>query len=151
MSESSISVDRVIKAKPEDIWEALTKPDQVSVWWGPTGFKSTISKMDVKPGGSWDFIMHGPDGTDYPNSLTYEDVEENKRLSYVHHENKEYGLAAWKAEVTIEDLGDKCKVTLTNVFANEEEKAKHVNMMGAVQGANQTLERLAEQVEGIRD
>jgi uncharacterized protein YndB with AHSA1/START domain len=143
----SISVSRIVNAKPEDIWEGLTQPEQVATWWGPSGFKSTITKMDVKSGGSWDFIMHGPDGTDYPNSLTYEVVEENKRLSYAHHENKEYGLAAWKAEVTIEDLGDTSKVTLTNIFANEEEKAKHVNMMGAVQGANQTLERLAEQVE----
>jgi uncharacterized protein YndB with AHSA1/START domain len=103
--------------------------------------------MEVSPGGSWEFVLHGADGTDYPNSLTYEEVVPNRKLSYMHHESTEFGLAAWHAEVTLEDLGGKTKVTLTNRFANEAEKAKHIEQMGAVKGAEQTLERLAAAVE----
>jgi hypothetical protein len=65
----------------------------------------------------------------------------------MHHESMEFGLAAWHAELTIEDLGNQVKVTLTNRFANEEEKAKHVNNMRAVEGSSRTLERLANFVE----
>lgn len=146
-ADSTISATRIIQATPQAIWAALTTPDQVAVWWGPAGFTSTIQKMDVRPGGTWDFILHGPDGTDYPNSLTYDVVEPDQRLSYIHHEVTEWGLAAWSAEVVIEDLGGSSRVTLTNRFATDEEKAKHVNNMGAVEGANQTLERLAALIE----
>lgn len=146
--EHAITVTRIINATPERIWQALTQPEQVAEWWGPSGFKNTIKEMDVRPGGSWTFIMHGPDGKDYPNELTYEEVIENERLSYLHQENTEYGLAAWHAELTLEKVGDsQTKVTLVNRFASEEEKTKHIEIMHAVEGANQTLERLAAQAE----
>jgi len=38
--------------------------------------------MDASPAGSWKHIMHGPDGTDYPNVLTYVEVVKPERLTY---------------------------------------------------------------------
>jgi uncharacterized protein YndB with AHSA1/START domain len=42
----------------------------------------TTSKMDVKPGGVWGFVMHGPDGRDYQNRITYLEVVKPQRLVY---------------------------------------------------------------------
>ena len=37
-------------------------------WWGPDGFTNTITTFDLRPGGAWRFVMHGPDGTNYENA-----------------------------------------------------------------------------------
>ena len=30
--------------------------------------------MDVRPGGVWRFVMHGPDGIDYQNKITFLEI-----------------------------------------------------------------------------
>jgi len=53
---------RVFDAPRELVWEAWTNAKHVVNWWGPRGFTTTIEVMDVRPGGEWRLIMHGPDG-----------------------------------------------------------------------------------------
>lgn len=60
-----------------------TDPKHIA-WWGPNGFTNTIHEMNVKPGGVWRFIMHGPDGTDYPNKILFIEVVKPERLVYTH-------------------------------------------------------------------
>ena len=31
--------------------------------------------MDLQPGGEWNLVMHGPDGTDYPNRKVFLEFE----------------------------------------------------------------------------
>ena len=61
-----------------------TKPEHISKWWGPEGFTNTITKMEVRPGGVWELIMHGPDGTDYPNKSIFREVLPLKKIVYEH-------------------------------------------------------------------
>ena len=63
-SGTEMIIERVIDAPQDLIFRAFTEPDHVKHWWGPNGFTNTIHEMDVRPGGIWRFIMHGPDGTD---------------------------------------------------------------------------------------
>ncbi|MEZ6045243.1 MAG: SRPBCC domain-containing protein [Planctomycetaceae bacterium] len=53
-------------------------------WWGPRGFTLTHHSKDLRPGGTWHYTMHGPDGTDYPNMTLYHEVEKYKKLVYDH-------------------------------------------------------------------
>ncbi len=69
MEDREIVLTRRIKAPRELVWEAYTKPEHVMQWYGPNGFTLTIHEMDVRVGGVWRFMMHGPDGTDYPNPI----------------------------------------------------------------------------------
>ena len=64
--DRQIVLVRLVEAPREVVFRAFTEQDQVEKWWGPTGFSLTIDEMDVRPGGTWRFIMHGPDGVDYP-------------------------------------------------------------------------------------
>ena len=72
-AEREISITRLFDAPRELVFEAWTDPEQVVQWWGPHGFTTTIHEMDVRPGGVWRFIMHGPDGTDYDNRVVFEE------------------------------------------------------------------------------
>src|SRR5689334_21396963 len=100
--------------------------------------------MDVRPGGRWIIVMHGPDSTDYPNSSPYGEVNRFEKLVILHFESKEFGIAAWRAEVTFKELDGKTKVTMAGIFASVEEKTKHAEEFHAVEGAEESITRMTE-------
>jgi len=66
---------------------------------GPTGFTTTTRRVEIKPGGQWRFVMHGPDGTDYENIITFIEVTAPSRLSYKHSGDKETEAIKFEVEV----------------------------------------------------
>src|SRR5271154_2330152 len=82
-SRSIIGV-REFEAPRELVFSAWTDPKHLAQWWGPNGFTTTTSSFDIRPGGVWRFVMHGPDGRDYQNRITYEDVVPPQRIVYRH-------------------------------------------------------------------
>ena len=68
-SDRTMVTARTIDAPRDLVFEAWTDPIHIARWFGPTGFTTTVHEMDVRPGGIWRFIMHGPDGTDYDNRV----------------------------------------------------------------------------------
>ena len=85
---NEINITRIYDAPVKAVWEAWVDPEQVAKWWGPRGFTITTHHKDVRTGGSWSYIMHGPDGTDYPNNTKFLEVDEYKRLVYDHGANE---------------------------------------------------------------
>src|SRR3954469_24322675 len=83
-ADREISISRLFNAPIELVWEVWTKPEHIVQWWGPNGFTNTITKMEVAPGGEWDLIMHGPDGTDYKNKSVFKEVIKHKKIVYEH-------------------------------------------------------------------
>lgn len=81
---NEIRITRIYDASVKAVWDAWTNPEQVAKWWGPRGFTLTTHSKDLRPGGTWDYTMHGPDGTDYPNVTTYHQVEPCALLVYDH-------------------------------------------------------------------
>ncbi len=73
-ADREIVIARVIDAPRQLVWTAMTDPNHVVRWWGPCGFTTTIEEMDVRVGGTWKHVIHGPDGTDYPNSSVFREV-----------------------------------------------------------------------------
>ena len=77
---NEIRLTRVYDAPVKAVWDAWTDPQQVAQWWGPRGFTITTHKKDLRPGGTWKYTMHVPDGKDWPNITTYYEVEKYKKL-----------------------------------------------------------------------
>ena len=65
-ADREIVISRVIGAPRELVFEAFTRVRHLSRWWGPEGFTTTTRSFEFRVGGEWDFVMHGPDGTDIP-------------------------------------------------------------------------------------
>lgn len=142
-AEREISLTRVFDAPRELVFDAWTDPEQVVQWWGPRGFTTTIHEMDVRPGGIWRFVMHGPDGTDYDNRVEFVEVTKPARLVYNHGPDGESEGPSFRVTVTFDEEGGKTRLTLRLVFASVAERDRAVEF-GALEGGNQTLERLAE-------
>ena len=142
-SDREIVLTRVFDAPRELVFEAWTDPAQVVHWWGPFGFTTTIQEMDVRPGGIWRFVMHGPDGTDYPNRVEFLEVVEPERLVYSHGPEGESPIKEFHVTVTFEDEDGKTQLTMKLVAESAAERDRMVEF-GAVEGGWQTLERLGE-------
>ena len=81
ITEREVLIERIVDAPREMVWKAWTDPRQVVQWWGPTGFTTTIEQMDVRPGGLWQYVMHGPDGTNYPNRSVFIEIVPPERAT----------------------------------------------------------------------
>lgn len=102
---------RVFDFPRELIFRAWTEPDHLAKWWGPDGFTNTFHQFDPRPGGAWNFIMHGPDGTHYNNSSVFVEITRPERIIFDHISAPQFQVVA-----TFEDLGKKTKVTFRMIF-----------------------------------
>ncbi len=145
-ADREIVIARVFDAPRELVWRAWTDPQHVVNWWGPTGFTTTIEKMDVRPGGVWKHVMHAPDGTDYPNSSVFREVVKPERIVFSHGGGKEGGPGVhFTATWTFEALaGNQTRVTIRMVFDSAADRDVVVREYGAIEGGKQTLGRLAD-------
>ena len=152
-ADREIRISRLLNAPVTLVFQAWTQPQHVAQWWGPTGFRNTIHEMTVAPGGVWRFLMHGPDGRDYPNRVVFKEVIANERLVYLHTDDIDGihapGEAAIQFEVTVtftEQQG-KTHIEMRLLFANQALRDRVAHEFGAIDGANQTLDRLAAYLE----
>jgi uncharacterized protein YndB with AHSA1/START domain len=140
LNDRLILITRVVDAPRELAWKAMTEAKHVIHWWGPRGFTTTIEKMDVRPGGTWKHVMHGPDGKDYPNHSVFKEVVEPERIVFIHGPGTPFE-ATW----TFDDAGGgKTLVSIRMVFPTAADRESIVREFGAIEGGKQTLERLSE-------
>ncbi len=153
---SSIELDRdphaIIPTRALDapralVFEVWTDPKHLSRWWGPYGFTTTTSRFDMRVGGVWRFVMHGPDGRDYENRITYDEIVPPERIRYHHGGGEDVEPVKFRTTVTFEDLGsNRTRITLHAVFPSAAERDRVIKEYGADKGALQTLSRLADYV-----
>jgi uncharacterized protein YndB with AHSA1/START domain len=148
IADREIVTRRLIDAPRELVFEAWTNSKHVGHWFGPDGFTITTHAMDVRPGGVWRFTMHGPDGTDWPNVVTYEQVVAPERLVYLHGDDKEPDM--FHNTVTFDDEGGKTALTMRAVFKTAAAKEFVVRERGAIEGGKQTIARLDRYVRTMR-
>ena len=149
MTDRELIIDRVFDAPRPLVFKVWTEPEHVAQWWGPRGFTITTHEMAVRPGGVWRYVMHGPDGVDYDNYIIFTEVVEPERLVYTHSSGEADDPGQFQVTVTFAEQGDKTQLSIYLLFASAEELNKVVKEFGAIEGANQTLDRLAEHLVEI--
>jgi uncharacterized protein YndB with AHSA1/START domain len=135
-----IEFTRLLAAPRALVWEVWSDPKHIAQWWGPTGFSVTQHAMQVKPGGVWKFVMHGPDGRDYDNIITYHEVVKPERLVYSHGEPGD--ADQFHVTVTFTDEGKMTRLVMHSRFPSVAARDMVVREFGAVEGGQQTLDRL---------
>ena len=144
----SIIGTRVFDAPRELVFSAFTDPKHLAQWWGPDGFTTTTCAFDFRPGGVWRFVMHGPDGRDYQNRITFDEIVPPERIVYRHGGGDDVEPVQFNQTLTFEDLGGKTRLTWHGTFPSAEERARVIKEYGADKGLAQTMARLAEFVAG---
>jgi len=147
----SIIGEREFDAPRALVFEAFTDPNHLAQWWGPNGFTTTTSSFDMRPGGVWRFVMRGPDGRDYQNRITYEEVVPPERLVYRHGGGEDVEPVQFRQTITFEDLGGRTRITWRGDFPSASERDRVIKKYGADKGLVQTLARLSEFVAAMAD
>jgi uncharacterized protein YndB with AHSA1/START domain len=83
-TDRTIVSTRVFNSPVDELYNAWVDPSKISNWWGPKGFTNTFYVFDPSPGGKWSFIMHGPDGKNYPNESVFVSLMPNKQIILDH-------------------------------------------------------------------
>ena len=131
---------REIAGTVEEVFGAISDPVRLAKWWGPAGFTNTFDVCEFKKGGRWSFVMHGPDGKNYPNESVFEEIEPNGKVVVRHVSEPKFQLT-----ITLEPSTVGTLVGWSQAFENAElaEKIKHI----VVPANEQNLDRLAEEVQ----
>lgn len=144
-TDREISLSRDYDAPRELVWRAWTEPAQLVRWWGPQGFRTTTHAHTLAPGGAWRYTMHGPDGRDYENQLTYREIRAPERLVYEIGGVVDVAPVHFSTVVTFEELpGKRTRVTMKSSFPSATALRHVVETYGAIEGGKQHLTRLSE-------
>lgn len=124
--DTSLAIVRKLKASPQSVWRALTQPEALKQWMGPSDdFQVLLAETDVREGGRYRIVMKSPDGEEHDVSGVYREVVSNRKLVYTW---------AWKSTpereslVTVEltPAGDGTELLLKHErFADKETRDHH--------------------------
>jgi uncharacterized protein YndB with AHSA1/START domain len=148
-------ITRMFDVPREQVWTAWTEPAQLKKWWGPRGFTSPVSRIDLRVGGMYLNCMRAPDGKDYWSTGVYREVVPPKRLvmtdSFADEEGNVvsgtyYGMGPeFPRELlvilTLEEQEGKTRLTLQHGSVENLNETDAANME---QGWNESFDKLAE-------
>lgn len=147
MADREIVISRLIDAPRERVFEAFTEVAHLSRWWGPDGFRTTTRTFEFAVGGEWEFVMHGPDGTDHQEWIRWTEIVRPERIALRHGAYRD-DPDAFDSVLTFEPVGAATRIEMRTLFPTAELRDRAVEEFGAVEGGRQTLDHLAAHVTG---
>ncbi len=153
VSRPKITFERTFRASMEEVWELWTTKGGLEMWWGPEGFTTAVSKLDLRPGGEFEYAMTAtsPDAVEAMKSaglsLTsvargrYAEITPRRRLAYVTVADFIPGIAPYEvaAVVEIHPASGGVRMVVT-------EDAMHDDLwtQRSMMGMNSSLDRLTK-------
>src|SRR5260221_2257070 len=141
-ADREIIMSRLLNAPVNLVWEVWTNPEHIKNWWGPDGFTNTIHLMDFKPGGEWDFTMHGPDGADFKNKSVFKEIIKHKKIVYEHVSGPKF-----LATIEFDAQGEKTHLKWHMLFESKEQFEQVVKTFKADEGLKQNIDKLSHYLQ----
>lgn len=146
--DRSITVNRVVEAPPERVYEAFVNPDELAAWLPPEGFSAEVHEFDATEGGTFRMSFNADieELEPYAHTFhgTYEELSPGERIVYTEEfESDDPGMAGeMTTTVTFEKVPDGTKVT-----AHQAGIPENIPPQDANEGWNDSLGNLAELIE----
>lgn len=122
-----LRMERVLSARRDRVWRAVTEPDELAKWWGPKGF--TIPSLQFEPlrAASFRIAMQPPEGELFHLHGEFREVEPPLRLAYTFRwDPPDPDDRETLVTLSLRGLGDQTEVELTQgEFATEERLSLH--------------------------
>jgi len=147
-SDREIEMTRLFDAPRQLVFDAFTNPAHVPHWFGPRGWSVPVCEIDLRPGGSWRYVLSGPDGEEMGMSGMYKEITRPERIVTTESFDDYPGESLNTLTLTEED--GKTRYTVTVLYADTETRDA-VLASGMSEGAAETLERLAEHLEALEE
>lgn len=88
------TIERTVAASPARVWELWTTGEGISSWWAPDGFRTDVTRLELRPGGEFVYTMTAvaPEQIAFmeqygmplatPSRKIFAEIEEPSRLAY---------------------------------------------------------------------
>ena len=140
-TDREIVLTRVFDAPRRLVFDAFTKPELLKRWFGPRGWSLVVCEIDLKVGGTFRFVLRGPDGTDMGMRGVYREIVPPERS--VHMESfDDYPGESLVTTVLVEH-GGKTTLTATVLYPSQEIRDAVIKS-GMEHGAAECYDKLAE-------
>jgi uncharacterized protein YndB with AHSA1/START domain len=140
-TDREIVMTRVFDAPRTRVFDALTKPELLTRWYGPQGWSLASCEVDLKVGGAWRFLMRRADGTKFPMHGVYREIAPPDRLIYTESYDDDF---FGDLLVTTDLVEDSARTTLLSTVLHKSKEVRDANAAGVEQGAAGSFDKLAE-------
>jgi uncharacterized protein YndB with AHSA1/START domain len=140
-AHGEIVSERLFAAPRRAVFGAFADPELLARWWGPKGFTNTFQSFDLRLGGLWRFVMHGPDGAEYPLTKEFVEVVPAERIVL----RQLGGMHGFEMAMTFADEADGTRLTWRMRFDDAEEGERVRDFVAAANEEN--FDRLAAVLE----
>jgi uncharacterized protein YndB with AHSA1/START domain len=148
-SEREIAMTRVFDAPRNLVFDAWTKPELLKRWLGVRhGWSLAVCEIDLKVGGTYRFVWHGPDGAEMGMGGVYREIVPPERLVCTERfDDPWYPGEALDTMDLVEYAG---KTTLTTTVLYESQEARDAVLRSPMaDGVAESYDNLAELLESI--
>lgn len=140
-TDREILMTRVFNAPRNLVWDAFTKPELLKRWFGPRGWSLEVCQVDLKVGGTWRYVVRGPDGTNMGMRGVYREIVPPDRLVFTEAFD-DYPGDSLVTTVLVEDRGS--TTMIATLLYSSQEIRDLVIKSGMEHGAAESYDRLAE-------
>jgi uncharacterized protein YndB with AHSA1/START domain len=140
-TDREIVLTRVFDAPRHMVFDAFTRPELLKRWFGPHGWSLVVCEVDLKVGGSYRFVLRGPDGRQMGMRGVYREITPPDRS--VHTESFDDYPGESVVTTVLDEKSGKTTLTATILYASQEVRDAVVKS-GMEHGAAESYDRLAE-------
>lgn len=141
-SDREVMLTREFEAAASLVFDALTQPEWLKRWYGPTGWTLVLCEIDLRVGGAWHFVVQRPDGKQIGQLGVYQEIVKNQRI--VNTESWEDWDAGETLVTTTLSEGDGKTTFECKILFPSKEVRDTVVKAGLGDGAEQSYNKLAE-------
>ena len=82
MAQPSLTLVRRFKAPVSRVFAAMTRAEQIALWWGPDAGPALSAEADARPGGRYRVVFQTGDGATHETFGTYREVQPDRRVVF---------------------------------------------------------------------
>jgi uncharacterized protein YndB with AHSA1/START domain len=146
-TDREIVLTRVFDAPRALVFEAFTKPELLRQWFGPRGWSLVVADVDLNVGGTFRFMLRGPDGNDLGMRGIWREIVAPERS--VHMESFDDYPGESQVTTVLSEQQEKTKLTATILYPSKEIRDA-VLSSGMEHGAAESYDKLAELLASLR-
>ena len=141
-TDREVVLTRIFDAPADLVFRALTEPDLLKRWYGPTGWEIVVCDIDLRVGGRWRIVSRKPGGKEIGQFGIYNEIVRPNRI--VNSEAwEDWDAGETLVTTTLTELNGKTTFESTILFPSKEVRDTVVKS-GLEHGAAETYDKLAQ-------
>jgi len=142
ISDRAAVMTRQFRAPREMVFRAMAEAEHIERWWGPHGYRATVTELDFRVGGRWRVVTIAEDGREHPFTGVYHQVTPPVRVVQTFTYDVEPFADAESIEtMTLEESDNVTTMTIVSRYPSPELLDVMLES-GLEQGAAESYDRL---------